>query len=97
MIITPTVGRIVWLRDATAMPEEQPTAAIVIRVHSDRRIAVVTFKYCAGVVPCEIDAHDNVPLLQEGDPEPTEGIFAVWMPYQIGQAKRHLQQGEVTT
>jgi hypothetical protein len=28
-------------------------------------------------------------LIQEGNPIPTGGHYCTWMPYQIGQAKKH--------
>jgi len=85
-VIVPTVGRIVWYWPAEYMDLKQPFAAIVTYVHSDRLINLSAFlpsgEHTIGRM--------NVPLLQEGDifPEPGTISFAVWMPYQMGQAKK---------
>lgn len=31
----------------------------------------------------------SVPLLQDDDAKPEGGYFCSWMPYQVGQAKKH--------
>ena len=49
----------------------------------------------AGMVNLAAFDHNSVPLaftsvtlVQENDPKP-EGYYAEWMPYQVGQAKKH--------
>jgi len=87
MIIEPTVGRIVWYwvnPEAMDKPHAQPEAAIVTYVHGTRMINVNAFTHDGMPV-----ARTSVPLLQESDVIPDQGDFCQWMPYQIGQAKKH--------
>lgn len=82
-MIKPTVGRIVWYRDHQPGLDYQPCAAIVTYVHSDRLVNLSVFD-CDG----EHRPHTSVTLVQENDPVPN-GPYCEWMPYQIGQAKKH--------
>lgn len=82
MIITPTVGRIVWFYDEEHLPEEQPLAAIVCFVHSDRLVNLAVFGAEGAMEPAE-----EIVLVQEGDATPAGEAYAMWMPYQLGQAK----------
>jgi hypothetical protein len=89
MIITPTVGRVVWYTPADGAPEGynnggQPFAALVAYVHSDRMVNLAVFDH-NGVA----QSRTSVPLVQEGDPKSVGGYYCEWMPYQIGQAKKH--------
>lgn len=84
-MILPTVGRIVWYRNETNL-EGQPHAAIVTFVHSDRMVNLAVFDYNGKTFPAT-----SVTLIQEGDPH-TVTEFCEWMPYQIGQAKRHANE-----
>lgn len=81
-MIKPTVGRIVWYRTG-APTQEAPWAAIVTYVHDDRHINIIGFDPMSHSFP----AH-YLTLCQENEPRP-EGPYAEWMPYQIGQAKKH--------
>ena len=86
MIIKPTIGRIVWFWPyAENAPNEssQPHAAIVTYVWDDRIINLAVFTPNG-----EPYSQTSVQLLQEGDERPFNR-FAEWMPYQVGQAKRH--------
>lgn len=83
-IIPPTVGRVVWVRHAEHPSDEQPEAAIVAYVHGDRCINVAGFDHNGAPF-----SKTSVTLCQEGDPRPTGSIYAEWMPYQLGQAKKH--------
>ena len=87
-IITPTNGRIVWYQKGVDQrhitQRGQPLAAMVCHVWGDR---LVNLKVT------DADGIDHavtsVPLMQQGDFEPTHGEFyAFWMPYQTGQAQR---------
>lgn len=89
-MIVPTVGRVVWLYHgglADVLQDVQPRAAIVAFVHSNR---------CVNLAAFGTDGKNygltNVTLIQEGD-DPPQGdespVFCCWMPYQIGQAKKH--------
>jgi hypothetical protein len=93
--ITPTVGRVVWFYphanaqfDGFSPPVPgQPLAAIIAAVLMSGDLNLAVFD-AVGV------AHSRtvVPLVQEGDEAPADGYFATWMPYQIGQAKKHADE-----
>jgi hypothetical protein len=88
MIITPTVGRVVWFTpvspDAYVTDHGgQPFAALVAYVHNDRMINIIAFDHNGEPKP-----HTSVVLVQEGDDKP-EQRYCEWMPYQLGQAKKH--------
>jgi hypothetical protein len=83
MIITPTVGRVVWVfRPSDSIDVAQPEAGIVTYVHDDRLINVCGF---------DADGHQfqltSLTLVQPDEPKP-ESNFAAWMPYQKGQAAK---------
>lgn len=84
-VISPTVGRVVWYTPPSGHVDhgDQPFAALVTYVHDDRLINLAFFDH---------DAHPgaatSVVLVQEGDPKP-DSRYADWMPYQLGQAKKH--------
>lgn len=87
-MIKPTVGRVVWFYPEIDDEhfEDQgkgPFAAMVCAVHSDFLINVVVFNEHG-----ESEGRCDVTLVQEGQPVPF-GAYAEWMPYQIGQAKKH--------
>lgn len=90
--IPPTVGRVVWFYPSTnsaqagfASPDEgRPLAAIIARVWNDRMVNLTVFD--ANGVP---HSRTSVPLVQDGQDAPALGYYASWMPYQIGQAKKH--------
>ena len=82
-MIEPTVGRIVWFWEYGKGGADQPSAAIVTYVYGPRSINLVQFTHMG-----EVRHHAGITLVQEGDPEPSS-YFAEWMPYQIGQAKKH--------
>lgn len=84
MIITPTVGRQVWY---IPHPQEkiaqhnQPFAATVVHVIDDNTVNLDIIN--------ELGNHafkQNCVLAQDREAVPGE---ACWMPYQIGQAKKH--------
>lgn len=86
-VITPTVGRIVWYwpRVNEGDPiSDQPFAAIVTYAFGDRMINLTVFDHAGNV-----ETHTSVQLAQEDDPVPTQGGYAQWMPFQLGQAKKH--------
>jgi len=83
-MIKPTVGRVVWFHDAFVPDtKEQPQAAIICCVHSDRCVNLAVFDVNGG----GSISKTSVPLRQEGDVAPA-GYFCEWMPYQMGQAAR---------
>lgn len=84
-MISPTPGRVVWVRNASDRAlhqEDQPLAALVTYVHSDREVNLAVFDVTGAQ-----HGVSNVQLVQDGDPVP-EGIYAEWMPYQKGQAAK---------
>lgn len=79
-MISPTIGRMVWYWP-TQQENEQPFAASVAFVHSDRMINVGGFNHNG-----EHFAQTSVQLIQ--DDEPPVGPHCRWMPYQKGQAAK---------
>jgi hypothetical protein len=86
-VITPTPGRVVWFRpnkrSQLADKHPDPFAAIIAFVHSDRMVNLGVFGRDGRTI-----AKQNVILVQEGDDIPTTD-YCQWMPYQLGQAKKH--------
>lgn len=83
MIITPTVGRVVWVfRPKDSIDIKQPEAALITYVHGDRLINVAG--YNANGTPFSLT---SLTLVQPEEPKP-EHNFAAWMPYQKGQAAK---------
>lgn len=85
-MIKPTTGRVVWFTpDAgNVQRTDQPWAALVTYVHSDRLVNLAAFDPNGNVVP-----KTSITLLQDEDGLPVSGMFCQWMPYQVGQAKKH--------
>jgi hypothetical protein len=89
MVITPTVGRVVWFHPGTGdslyQPHRgQPYAATVCHVWGDR---MVNLSVCDGNGLWH--GRTSVPLVQEGDEVNHGNTYCAWMPYQLGQAKKH--------
>jgi hypothetical protein len=85
-MIKPTIGRVVWFYPTGHKAGEQPLAAIVAHVWSDTCVNLAVFDANGRPMP---NPPTSVLLLQEGNERPTGGNFCEWMPYQIGQAKKH--------
>lgn len=88
ILIKPTVGRVVWFypeNDDEHFKDQGkgPFTAMVCKVHGDFMVNLVVFN-----VYGESEGRLTIPLVQEGQPVPF-GAYAEWMPYQIGQAKKH--------
>lgn len=85
-MIKPTVGRVVWFWPSAAefLNNDQPQAAQVAYVHSDRMVNLSVVNHNG-----EQRAQTSVALVQDGDKLPEQGSFCSWMPYQVGQAKKH--------
>lgn len=82
-MIKPTVGRVIWvIRPGYTMDITQPEVGLITYVHGDRCINVVGFNHNG--TPFSLT---SLPLVQDDEPKP-EGSFAVWMPYQKGQAAK---------
>jgi hypothetical protein len=82
-MITPTVGRVIWIRQRThALRGSQPEAALVAFVNEDGTINVGGTNHHG--LPFALN---SVKILAEGETPPTDGVYAEWMPFQLGQAK----------
>lgn len=87
--IEPTVGRVVWYYPAKNEPSGAasagPFAAIVARVLPNGTHVNVMVIDPEGVP----SNRTHVRLVQEGEELPAGDPYCAWMPYQIGQARRH--------
>lgn len=82
MIITPTVGRVVYYWPDGQVEGAQPYAVLVTYVHGTRDIN------CAGWDhEGQSFRRTRVQLVQEGDKPPRNDGFCTWMPYQLERAK----------
>lgn len=96
--ITPTIGRIVYLRPGPDTHCEQIAdksgfvthAAMVAHVHEDGTLNLAAVD--SDAKPYQVW---SVPLVQDGDPVPAPP-FAYWMPYQAKQAERLRGDGGLT-
>lgn len=88
MVIKPTVGRVVWFypQGSGQSTGAQPLAAIVAHVWSDTCVNLAIFD--ANGKPID-KPPTSVLLVQEGTEVPSGGGYCTWMPYQVGQAKKH--------
>lgn len=94
VVTTPTVGRKLWYRPfghnrtlLAVWDDKQPCDATVTYVWHDRMVNLLVIGP-TGVT----QAFNSVQLLQDGDEAPANiihGGYCEWMPYQIGQAKKH--------
>lgn len=83
-MIQPTIGRQVWYWPEDAdQSTDQPGAATVCYVHSDRCVNLHVINHNGATFP----AHE-VRLLQPEDTDEVSGAFCEWMPYQKGQAQK---------
>lgn len=85
-VIKPSIGRVVWFYPGGKVALDsgrQPCSAQVAFVHSDSMINVGYF---------DADGYaknaTSVRLVQAGEAPPENGFFAMWMPYQQGQAAK---------
>lgn len=90
-MIKPSVGRVVWFTPYTVLPADflmidakQPCSASVAYVWNDRLVNLTVSDHYGYT-----HAFTSVRLLQDDDAKPEGGYFASWMPYQVGQAKKH--------
>ena len=85
-MIVPTIGRVVWLyaaRKGTVHDVRQPLCAFVVHVWGDRCVNLAYFDSNGNAYQ-----ETSVELLQDDDAKPEGRPFAVWMPYQKGQAAK---------
>lgn len=93
-MISPTNGRIVWYTpprtpamftpSMVQIDPTKPLAATVVHVWDDRTVNLAVLD-SVGMM----HSRTNITLLQDDDLKPEDGDFCSWMPYQVGQAKRH--------
>lgn len=83
IVIPPSIGRVVWYYPADRGPGDQPHAALVAFVYSDRLVNLMVSD--PNGVPY---SKTSVTLVQDGDEGPGGG-YCAWMPFQIGQAKKY--------
>jgi hypothetical protein len=84
-MIKPTVGRVMWFWNVKEHRGNQPHAAIVTCVLGDNMVNLVAFTPNGVPFPAT-----SVPVIQDGSPFIIgDSPYAEWMPYQIGQAKKH--------
>ena len=93
-LITPTIGRKVWfwpngthigvpyIEPPQCQDLKQAMDATIVFVHNDRRVNLLVVDHIGITWPV-----NSVFLQQEGDATPS-GMYAQWMPYQAGQAKK---------
>lgn len=93
-MITPTPGRVLWVfsngnqYDATGKAfsisdPDQPLAAIVAFVHSETVVNVAAFDHLGRA--CRFS---SIPIIDQCEDKPETGVYACWMPCQLGQAQR---------
>lgn len=92
-LIPPSPGRVVWYfpsqheidAKTLAIFSGEPLPALVAYVHSDRLVNLALFDHAGAA-----HRRTSVTLLQEDDetPHTSEGPYATWMPYQLGQAEK---------
>lgn len=84
-MIKPTIGRVMWFWPHKIKRKDQPEPAIVCWVHGDNMVNLVAFDEDGGM-----NAEHSVPIVQDGSPYIVgDSPYCEWMPYQIGQAKKH--------
>lgn len=82
-MIKPSIGRVVWFYDEKHLDGEQPKAALVCHVWSDTCVNLAVFDANGSA------SNRTSVLLYQGEGERPSRMFAEWMPYQVGQAKKH--------
>jgi len=84
-MITPTIGRVMWYWPVAGRRGAQPYASIVTYVHNDHMVNLVAFTTDGSPFPVQ-----SIAIIQDGSPYTADDLpYAEWMPYQIGQAKKH--------
>ena len=84
-MIKPTIGRVMWYWPDKESRGDQPWAAFVTYVHGDNIVNLCVFT--PNGVPTSTT---SVPVVQDGSPFTAgDSPYVRWMPYQIGQAKKH--------
>ncbi len=83
-MIKPTVGRSIWYYPPGRLPYDQPQAAIITHVFSDRMVNLAIFHRNGNPIA---DPPTSITLVQDGDATPPASHgYCTWMPYQIEKA-----------
>lgn len=104
-MIKPTIGRKVWYWPSDydrhiglktparydhsvieAYDGSQPCDATIVYVHSDRMVNLQVIDHNG-----HPHIRTSIELFQEGEERPASRSYAEWMPYQVGQAKKHAE------
>lgn len=85
-MIKPTIGRVLWFYDENHVDGDQPKTALVCHVWSDTCVNLATFD-ANGIAGSRTSV-----LLYQGEGQRPSAMFAEWMPYQVGQAKKDTAQ-----
>jgi len=84
-MIKPTIGRVMWYWPEKQFRDDQPWAAFVVKVWDDNMVNLTVCNHEGNVQP-----KTSVPVVQDGSPYTAgDSPYVEWMPYQIGQAKKH--------
>lgn len=91
MKIEPTIGRVVWFWPSHGgqhtRHSEQPLKADVVHVNENGTVNLFVVDH-TGISHRE----HNIELVQDGDTAPGNDHYCTWMPYQVGQAKKHAEE-----
>lgn len=84
-MIKPSIGRVMWYWPEKEYRGDQPWAAIVTYVYGDNMVNLIAWNPNGDGQP-----KTSVPIVQEGSSYvASNSPYVEWMPYQIGQAKKH--------
>jgi len=87
-MITPTPGRVMWFWPEATRRETHPLAAMVAYVHNDNMVNLSVLSTDGAPFPA-----CSIAIVQDGSPYVVgDQPYAEWMPYQIGQAKKHEEE-----
>ena len=92
--ILTTVGRVVCFTPSRLTGDRRfahidglkSLAAIVAHVFKDALVNLAVFDSNG-----QPHSRTSVPLVQEGEDKPEHGYLCSWMPYQVGQAAKHVK------
>jgi hypothetical protein len=84
-MIKPTIGRVMWFWPVASERGAQPYASMVVYVHDDNMVNLVAFTTDGAPFPA-----GSVAIVHDGSPYVAGDLpYAEWMPYQVGQARKH--------
>lgn len=84
-MIKPSIGRVMWYWPEKESRGDQPWAAIVTYVYGDHMVNLAVWDSMGNG-----KTKTSVPIVQDGSSYTVgDSAYVEWMPYQIGQAKKH--------